>query len=243
MTAMINDSSPEARGQVTSQLHSAGDDVMSGRDAERRVVRDLLRRAQQGLGGVVLVEGEPGIGKSLLLREATDEAATKGFSLATGAADQLGRAIPFFALRAALGVPFALLTDDGSHRDPPDTPAWWISQARAHLEQRAEVNPVLMCLDDLQWASPATLTALWTLPQELKRYPVAWLLARSTTPPHDVEYLFTLLEKGGATRITLGSLGDDTTAALLADTFGAPPDQALMTLARGAAGNPRCSPS
>jgi DNA-binding CsgD family transcriptional regulator/tetratricopeptide (TPR) repeat protein len=238
MTAMINDSSPGARGQVTSQLHSAGDDVMSGRDAERRVVRDLLRRAQQGLGGVVLVEGEPGIGKSLLLREATDEAATKGFSLATGAADQLGRAIPFFALRAALGVPFALLTDDGSHRDPPDTPAWWISQARAHLEQRAEVNPVLMCLDDLQWASPATLTALWTLPQELKRHPVAWLLARSTTPPHDVEYLFSLLKKDGATRITLGSLGDDTTAALLADTFGAPPDQALMTLARGAAGNP-----
>ena len=172
---------------------------------------------------MVLVEGEPGIGKSLLLREATDEAATEGFSLATGAADQLGRAIPFFALRAALGVPFALLTDDGSHRDPPDTLAWWISKARAHLEQRAEVNPVLMCLDDLQWASSATLAALRTLPQELKGHPVAWLLARSTTPQHDVEYLFTLLEKDGAARITLGSLGDDATAALLADTFGAPP--------------------
>jgi predicted ATPase len=50
--------------------------------------------------------------------------------------------------------------------------------------------------------------------------------------------LFTLLAKDGATRITLGSLGDDATAALLVDTFGAPPDQALMALARGAAGNP-----
>ena len=60
----------------------------------------------------MLVEGEPGIGKSLLLREAVDEAAGQGFSLAAGAADQLGRALPFFALRAALGEPFARLTAD-----------------------------------------------------------------------------------------------------------------------------------
>jgi DNA-binding CsgD family transcriptional regulator len=238
MTAMINDSSPGARGQVPSQVRSAGDEVMRGRDAERRVVRGLLRRAQRGLGGVVLVEGEPGIGKSLLLREAADEAAREGFSLAVGAADQLGRAIPFFALRAALGVPFAVLTDDSRDRDLPDAPAWWISKTRAHLEQRAGANPVLVCLDDLQWASPATLAALRTLPQELKRCSVVWLLARSTTPQHDIEYLFNLLEKDGAARITLGPLGDDAVAALLAEAFGAPPDQALLALACGAAGNP-----
>jgi hypothetical protein len=131
MTAMINGSSPAARGQVPSQVHSADHEVMRGREAERQLVRGLLRRAQRGLGGVVLVEGEPGIGKSLLLREATDEAAREGFSLAAGAADQLDRAIPFFALRAALGVPFAMLTDDSRDRDLPDAPAWWISQAQA----------------------------------------------------------------------------------------------------------------
>jgi hypothetical protein len=105
MTAMINDSSPGRRGQVPSPVRSAGEEVMRGRDAQRQVIRGLLRRAQRGLGGVVLVEGEAGIGKSLLLREATDEASKEGFSLAAGAADQLGRAIPFFALRAALGMP------------------------------------------------------------------------------------------------------------------------------------------
>jgi hypothetical protein len=105
---MISDSSPEARGQVLPQVHPADDGVMRGRDAERQVVRGLLRRAQRGLGGVVLVEGEPGIGKSRLLREATDEAARQGFSLAAGAADQLGRAIPFFALRAPLAVMVAI---------------------------------------------------------------------------------------------------------------------------------------
>ena len=58
--------------------------VVRGREAERRVVRDLLDRAQRGAGGVVLIEGEPGIGKSLLLRESVDEAAGEGFSLAVG---------------------------------------------------------------------------------------------------------------------------------------------------------------
>ena len=238
MTATINDPAPTARGQMPPPVRSAGDAVMRGRDAERQVVHGLLRSAQQGLGGVVLVEGEPGIGKSLLLREATDEAAREGFSLAAGAADQLGRVIPFFALRAALGVPFAALADDTSDRHLPDAPAWAISKMRAHLEQRAGANPVLVCLDDLQWGSRGTLAALRTLPRELKGYPVAWLLARSATPQHDVEYLFSFLEGDGAARITLDPLDDDAMAACLADVFGAPPDQALLALARDAAGNP-----
>ena len=187
---------------------------------------------------MVLVEGEPGIGKSLLLREAAGVAAGQGFSLAAGAADQLGRTLPFFALRAALGEPFARLTASDPDRDLSDAPGWWISQMRAHLEQRAGATPVLVCLDDLQWASPATLAALRTLPLELKHHPVAWLLARTSTPQHDTEHLFGLLEKDGAARINLGPLGDDAVAALLTGAFGAPPDQALLALANGAAGNP-----
>jgi DNA-binding CsgD family transcriptional regulator len=211
---------------------------MCGRQPEQRITRDLLRRAQQGAGGVVLVQGEPGIGKSLLLREATGEAAGQGFSLAAGAADQLGQAIPFFALRAALGEPFARLTAGDPERDLSAAPGWWISQMHAHLEQRAAATPVLVCLDDLQWASPATLAALRTLPLELKRHPVAWLLARASTPQHDTEYLFGLLEKDGAVRIDLAPLDEDAVAALLTNAFGGPPDQAVLALARGAAGNP-----
>ncbi len=187
---------------------------------------------------MLLVEGEPGIGKSLLMHEAISEAAEGGFSLAAGAADPLGQTIPFFALRTALGQPFA-----APDRDLADTPGWWISQMDAHLRQRADANPVLVCLDDLQWAGQFTLAALRTLPAELKRHPVAWLLARTSTPRtstprHDTGYLFDLLERDGATRITLAPLDDDVVTALLTKEFGAPPDQALLALARGAAGNP-----
>jgi DNA-binding CsgD family transcriptional regulator len=238
MTAVISDSSLGACGKAAPQARYAGEEAVCGREPERRIVRDLLRRAAQGAGGVVLVEGEPGIGKSLLLREAVGEAAGQGFSLAAGAADPLGRALPFFALRAALGEPFARLTANNAERDPSDAPEWWISQMRSHLERRAEATPVLVCLDDLQWASSATLVALRALPRDLERHAIAWVLARTSTPQHDTEHLFGLLENDGAARINLGPLDDDAVAALLTGASGAPPDQALLTLAHGAAGNP-----
>jgi DNA-binding CsgD family transcriptional regulator len=238
MTAVINNSSTRARRGITPPVRSVGGEAVRGRDLEQKVVGDLLRRAQRGAGGVVLVDGEPGIGKSLLLRDSTDKAAEHGFSLAAGAADQLGQAIPFFALRAALREPFAGLIADDPGRDQPDATAWWITQMRAHLEQRAAAAPVLVCLDDLHWACPATLAALRALPRDLKRHPVAWLLARSSTAHCDADYLFGQLEKDGAARITLSPLGEDAVAAMLTDAFGAPPDQALGDLACGAAGNP-----
>jgi len=208
--------------------------AVRGREAEQKMIRELLRHAQRGAGGVLLVDGEPGTGKSLLLRDATDEAAEQGFSLAAGAADQLGQVIPFFALRTALGEP----TADHPGRDLLDDTAWWITQIRAQLEQRAAAAPVLVCLDDLHWADPATLAALRALPRYLKRHPVAWLLARSTAPQRAADYVFDLLEQDGAARVSLAPLDTDAVAAMLTDAFGAPPDQVLADLADGAAGNP-----
>jgi DNA-binding CsgD family transcriptional regulator len=227
MTAVVGDAS------LGTRPHNR--EIVRGRAAEQKMIRDLLRRAQRGAGGVLLVDGEPGIGKSLLLRDATDEAAELGFSLATGAADPLGQAIPFFTLRAVLRGTLAI---DDPGTDRPDATAWWISQIRAHLEQRAGSAPVLVCLDDLHWASPVTLTVLRALPRDLKRHPVAWLLARSSTPKHAADYMFGLLENDGAARVTLAPLDHDAVAAMLTDAFGAPPDPALADLASGAAGNP-----
>jgi AAA ATPase domain len=236
MTAMINDRLG-ADGRVTPGERPVGRQVVRGRAAEQKVIADLLRRAPRVVGGMVLVDGAPGIGKSLLLRHAIDEAAELGFSLAAGAADRLGQAVPFFALRVALREPFVGLTAEDPGRDGPDA-TWWMTQIRTHLEHRAAAGPVLVCLDDLHWASAATLAAARALQQDLKRFPVAWLLARSLTPQHGADHMFDLLEQGGAVRLTLDRLDHAAVAAMLADAFGAPPDQALADLASGAAGNP-----
>jgi DNA-binding CsgD family transcriptional regulator/predicted ATPase len=215
-----------------------GPAVMWGRDAEWRLVDGLLRGAEQGGGGVLLVDGKPGVGKSLLLREAAGEAAARGFSLAAGAEDRLGQVIPFFALRTALREPFAELTAKQRHPDQPDTPAWRINQLQAYLEQLSAAAPVLVALDDLQWAGPATQLALRMLPGQLAGYPIAWILAQSDPQRENAEFLFRILERDGATRVTLAPLSDDAAATLVSDTFGAPPDESLLTLAGGAAGNP-----
>jgi len=238
MTTATGTKLPGQRTRVSHALLPAGWAVLHGRDTERAVIRELLRKAEQGSGGVVLVEGEPGIGKSLLLRHARDQAAGRAFSLVAGAADPLAHATPLFTLRAAMHEPLTGLP--ASHRCPDaQSPAYqWLAELRSRLELRAASAPLLICLDDLHCESEATLAALRSLQRDLRRQPLAWLLARSSSVRSGADHLFSLLERDGAVRITLGPLAEDAAMMLLADAFGAAPDPGLTALARDAAGIP-----
>ncbi|MEE2854251.1 MAG: adenylate/guanylate cyclase domain-containing protein [Actinomycetota bacterium] len=91
--------------------HRARERVYSdlvGRRLEMSVVEDLLDRALGGHGGVVAVVGEPGIGKSRLVREVAAMATVRGVEVLTAFCESHTSQLPFHAvarlLRAATGV-------------------------------------------------------------------------------------------------------------------------------------------
>ena len=76
--------------------------VVCGRDDELRVLRDAFAQAADGRGGVVFITGEPGIGKSRLVRELTGHACELGALTATGRAVPAGSGTPYRPLTEAL---------------------------------------------------------------------------------------------------------------------------------------------
>jgi predicted ATPase len=124
----------------------------------------------------------------------------------------------------ALDESSAALADEASRSGQAGLPILLIESARTHLEKRAAVGPLLVSLDDLHWADPATLHALRTLPWQPASYPLVWILAR-LSPDHDndTRRLFDLLEREGADRIRLQPLDDGAVAELITDALGARP--------------------
>jgi DNA-binding CsgD family transcriptional regulator/tetratricopeptide (TPR) repeat protein len=179
------------------------------------------------------------MGKSLLLSEAAGTAETEGVSLAAAAADKLSQFMPLQPLLVALKESPVILADEASPRNIANLPIRLAGTLRASLERRVSASPLLVSLDDLQWADPTTLQALRTLPQQLTSCPLSWILTRrSPGLGNEAGLLFDLLESGGATRIRLRPLGDDAVAGLITDALGAMPGPDLLVMAEGAAGNP-----
>ncbi|HEU5004121.1 MAG TPA: AAA family ATPase [Actinomycetota bacterium] len=75
-----------------------------GRSTELGELLLSLTQAERGRGRLVLVEGEAGIGKTSLLREALLQAEAMGFRCWSGGADELERHRPFGAVTEALGI-------------------------------------------------------------------------------------------------------------------------------------------
>src|SRR5580704_12053327 len=78
--------------------------ALVGRDSELVLLTGLVREVARGRGSAVLIEGEPGIGKSTLVRAATATASEIGCDGYWGAGDELGESGTLLPAYAGLGV-------------------------------------------------------------------------------------------------------------------------------------------
>jgi predicted ATPase len=142
--------------------------ALIGRDHEMALLTGLMKEAARGRGGSVLIEGEPGIGKSALVRAATAEAPQAGCQVFWGAGDELSQALPLLPFLDGLRVrePSAnprrntivqLLRGEVTADRGMDVPAVLAEQLLALVTEQCTVQPVIMVIDDLQWADQTSV--------------------------------------------------------------------------------------
>ncbi|GAA3469903.1 AAA family ATPase [Nonomuraea roseola] len=203
---------------------------MRGREREWRQVEGLLRTLRQGGTGTLLVDGEPGAGKSRLLNEAAGAAPHYGVGVICGSVEELGELVSCGFLLEALDLPL--------EAESVGSPAHLLDRLTKGFEERAGA-PVLAVFDDMHRAEPATLKTVRVLHDRLTTRPVGWLLSGSTAENDGrAASLFGLLERNGAARVTLAPLSPEAVAELATDILGRPPDPTTRALVAGAGGNP-----
>src|SRR5580658_10631473 len=144
--------------------------TVRGRDAELTVLGQHLDQVLSGIGSVVLVEGGAGMGKSRLLGEVAEMARRLSIRVGGGVADPGDTVVQLSVLMEALfeGRSPILERDAlGDAHASPEQRYWLLQDLEALLEGAALNRPLLICLDDAQWADSGTAAALRALPSRL----------------------------------------------------------------------------
>jgi DNA-binding CsgD family transcriptional regulator/tetratricopeptide (TPR) repeat protein len=195
--------------------------------------------AASGVGSVLLVEGDAGMGKTRLLAEAAEMARGRLFRVGTSAADPGDAMVELSTLMSALLDSPEPILDRAAlseTRSLPEQRYWLLEDIQGLLEHAAVRTPLLICLDDLQWTDGGTEAALRVLPNRLAAVPIAWILAyRPAVGPRRLEAAF---DRIGAEKISLGPLDIDAVREMAAGLLDAEPSPDLLQMAHRAGGNP-----
>jgi DNA-binding CsgD family transcriptional regulator len=215
---------------------------LRGRDEELVLIESHLDETQSGVGSVIIVEGRAGSGKTRLLEACASKAAARSFRVGRGEADPGRTVVELDALFDALfggEKPLAPRDALSDTRSSPEQRFWLLQDIQALIEEAALKDPLLICLDDLQWAGDGVAVAMRQLPRRLASLPVAWVMAfRPKQGLPQVQGAKDQLEAAGATMIRLGPLGREAAAEIALDVLGAPPDDKLLSQVERAQGNP-----
>lgn len=241
-----------------------------GRVAERGILDGELAASASGLR-CVLLGGEPGMGKTMLLAEFAKLAMSKATVL-YGRCDETG--VPLEPFRTVIGscvehAPLELLTDHVAHcggelariaprlwarvvttprptESDDATERFLAFTAAADLFGRVAAHrPLVLMLDDLQWAEPTALLLVQHLARALADAPV--LLVSSVRDPgeavsDELRQTLAVLERGALCRVQLSGMDDDELARLAGEIVpagsGSERQHVVARLRDETAGNP-----
>jgi DNA-binding CsgD family transcriptional regulator len=230
--------------------------AIRGREAEIAVLGDALELAQSGRRAVVLIEGEAGIGKTRLLDAALEDARRRGMQVAAGRAEELEGMRPFGLMTGVFGCTRSspdprraaiaeLLSGAAGERNPITVTSdpglrFRVVDALADLvEELALARPLLIGVDDLQWADASSLLTLAALGRRAEYLPVGIIACFRPSPRSpELDRLTASLEGPPSRYLSLDGLGEQAVAELAADAMGAAPGWGLLAGLSGAAGNP-----
>ena len=206
-----------------------------GRATELAVLRDALAAASAG-GGLMLVTGPPGIGKSRLVGELLGWAEARGVRCAVGRATPAEAMVAFRPLTQAL---LELLRQCGWPQEAEL--AWWRAPLAAIVPFAAASGPVVECgmpvraeavvellrrlvrgspavvvLEDLHWSDPDTLSLLDCVCDGVRSLPVLWVVTVRDSPVWPAgELVARWRGRRGVSWVELDRLADDAIAQLV----------------------------
>jgi predicted ATPase/class 3 adenylate cyclase/DNA-binding SARP family transcriptional activator len=250
-----------ARRPLPAVLARAAARPFVARTAELDRLRRAWAAARAGAARIVLLGGEPGIGKTTLAARAAREAHRRGAMVVLGRCHQealvpyepfveLLRQLPDETLRkdaAALTrvMPELALAGRAPPADPDDQTARYLmfdAVARA-IGAAARDVPLVLVIEDLHWADPPTLLLLRHVARAVERARVLAVLTYRTTEVPGTEQVVRALadleRELSLERVPLAGLADAEVVEMIGAIEGRPPSIPLgSAMRRDTAGNP-----